>query len=234
VLSFISLNHPLLIQNLVLKLHPFTTSLGAQLTIAFINATNSTIVKYCTMHPLGPQFAKETCWLHTGCSYHPDMGCLFRGDNALQPLATLENKVVWRWGRYLARSIDHLRTVMWIREDKPVQMIEDMCKEEIWRGPQVTVVSIQPWDLDNSPKHNLHQWAPKEEEAVWDQELAPKYEEGWFEVSFPDVLEVQEAGPDATWIWNEDAEEWVLDEPGWNGEMEDRIAQWHEPKENWD
>jgi hypothetical protein len=29
-----------------------------------------------------------------------------------------------------------LHTVMWIREDEPVQMIEDVCKEEIWRGPQ--------------------------------------------------------------------------------------------------
>jgi hypothetical protein len=72
-------------------------------------------------------------------------------------------------------------------------MIEDVCKEEIWRGPQGTVVSIQPWDLDKSPKPNLQQWAPKEEEAVWNQELAPKYEEGWFEALFPDVLEVQKA-----------------------------------------
>jgi hypothetical protein len=126
-----------------------------------------------------------------------------------------------------------LCTVMWIREDEPVQMIEDVCKEEIWRGPQGTVVSIQPWDLDKLPKPNLQQWAPKEEEAVWDLELAPKYEEGWFEASFPDVLEVQKADPDATWTWNEDAEEWVLDEPWWNGEMEDRMAQWHKPKEDW-
>jgi hypothetical protein len=208
-------------------------SLGAQLTIAFVNTADGTIVKHCTARPLGPQFAKETRWLHTGCYYHPDMGCLFWCDNALQPPATLEGEIVWCWGRYLARSIDRLRTVMWIREDEPVRMIEDMCKEEIWRGPQGTVVSIQPWDLDKSPKPNLQQWAPKEEEAVWDQELAPKYEEGWFEASFPDVLEVQKADPDATWTWNEDAEEWVLDEPWWNGEMEDKMAQWHEPKEDW-
>jgi hypothetical protein len=83
------------------------------------------------------------------------------------------------------------------------------------------------------PKPNLQQWAPKEEEVVWDQELAPKYEEGWFEASFPDVLEVQKADPDATWTWNEGAEEWVLDEPWWNGEMEDRMAEWHKPKEDW-
>jgi hypothetical protein len=76
------------------------------------------------------------------------MGCLIWCDDAMVPLANLENEVVWRWGRYLARSIDRLCTVMWIREDKPVQMIEDVCKEEIWRGPQGTVVSIQPWDLD--------------------------------------------------------------------------------------
>jgi hypothetical protein len=208
-------------------------SLGAQLTVAFVNAADGSVVKYCTARPLGPQFAKETRWLHTGCYYHPDMGCLFWCDDALQPPATLEGEVVWRWGRYLARSIDRLRTVMWIREDEPVRMIEDVCKEEIWRGPQGTVVSIQPWDLDKSPKPNLQQWAPKEEEVVWDQELAPKYEEGWFEASFPDVLEVQKADPDATWTWNEDAEEWVLDEPWWNGEMEDRMAQWHKPKEDW-
>jgi hypothetical protein len=208
-------------------------SLSAQLTIAFVNATDGSVVKYCTVHPMGPQFAKETRWLHTGCYYHSDMGCLFWCDDALQPLVTLENEVVWRWGHYLARSIDRLRTVMWIRADKPVRMIEDVCKEEIWRGPQGTVVRMQPWDLDKLPKPNLQQWAPKEEEAVWDQELAPKYEEGWFEVSFPDSLEVQKADPDATWTWNEDAEEWVLDEPWWNGEMEDRMAQWHEPKKDW-
>jgi hypothetical protein len=46
---------------------------------------------------------------------------------------------------------------MWIREDEPVQIIEDVCNEEIWRGPQGTVVCIQPWDLDKSPKPNLQQ-----------------------------------------------------------------------------
>jgi hypothetical protein len=62
---------------------------------------------------------------------------------------------------------------------------------------------------------------------------APKYAEGWFEASFPDVLEVLKANPGATWTLNEDTEEWVLDKLWWNGEMEDRIAQWHEPKEDW-
>jgi hypothetical protein len=54
VLSFISLIHALLVQNPVLKLSSLTMSLGAQLTITFINAANSTIVKYCTARPLGP------------------------------------------------------------------------------------------------------------------------------------------------------------------------------------
>jgi hypothetical protein len=130
-------------------------SLGAQLTIAFVNTADGTVVKYCTARPLGPQFAKETRWLHTGCYYHPDMGCLFWCNDALQPLATLENEMVWRWGCYLARSINCLHTVMWIREDEPVQMIEGVCKEEIWRGPQGTGVSMQPWDSDRSPKPNL-------------------------------------------------------------------------------
>jgi hypothetical protein len=83
-------------------------SLSAQLTIAFINAADSTVIKYCTACPLRPQFAKETRWLHTGCYYHLDMGCLFWFDDTLQPLVTLENKVVWQWSCYLARSIDHL------------------------------------------------------------------------------------------------------------------------------
>jgi hypothetical protein len=69
--------------------------------------------------------------------------------------------------------------------------------------------------------------------VVWNQVLAPKDEEGWFEASFPDILEVQKADPDANWTWNEDAEEWVLDEPWWNGEMENRMPEWHKPKEDW-
>jgi hypothetical protein len=52
-------------------------------------------------------------------------------------------------------------------------------------------------------------------------------------MAFPDVLEVQKADPDATWTWSEDYEEWVLDEPWWNGEMADRMAEWQKPKEEW-
>jgi hypothetical protein len=139
---------------------------------------------------------------------------------------------VWRCSRYLARDIECLHTVMWVREDKPVTMVEDVCNKEIWAGGPRRV-EIQPWDQDMTPKPDLGQWGIKGEVVEWNQELAPKYEEGWFEVSFPDVLEVQKADPDATWTWNEDAEEWVLDEAWWNGEMEDRMAQWHEPKEDW-
>jgi hypothetical protein len=85
-----------------------------------------------------------------------------------------------------------------------------------------------------SPKPEMGTWGTREEEITWgEQELAPKYEEGWFEASFPDILEVQRADPEATWTWNEDYEEWVLDEPWWNGEMEDRMAEWRKPKEEW-
>jgi hypothetical protein len=41
-------------------------------------------------------------------------------------------------------------------------------------------------------------WGTREEEVTWgEQEVAPKYEEGWFEKAFPDILEVQKADPDA-------------------------------------
>jgi hypothetical protein len=95
VLSFASLNHPVLAQNFLLKPYSFTMSLSAQLTIAFVNATDGTVVKYCTVRPLGLQVAKKAWWLHTDSYYHPDMGCLFWCDDTLQPLATLENEVVW-------------------------------------------------------------------------------------------------------------------------------------------
>jgi hypothetical protein len=206
--------------------------LGAQLTVIFVDARYGKFIKICTVRPLGPKFTQETHWLHIGCYYHSDMGCVFWCDDAIMPPATLEGNIVWRWGRYLARDIERLRTVMWVREDEPVTMVEDVCYEEIWAGGP-RKVEIQPWDQDMMPKPDLGQWGIKGEVVEWNQELAPKYEEGWFEASFPDVLEGQKADPDATWTWNEDAEEWVLDEPWWNGEMEDRMAQWHEPKEDW-
>jgi hypothetical protein len=208
-------------------------SLGAQLTVTFVDAGYGKFIKSCTARPLGPKFAKETRWLHNGCYYHPDMGCLFWCDDALVPPTTLEGEVVWRWGRYLARDIERLRTVMWVREDEPVTMLEDVCNEEIWAGGP-RKVEIQPWDQDPTPKPEMGTWGTREEEITWgEQEVAPRYEEGWFEKAFPDVLEVQKADPDATWTWNEDYEEWVLDEPWWNGEMEDRMAEWHKPKEDW-
>jgi hypothetical protein len=138
-----------------------------------------------------------------------------------------------RWGCYLARDIECLHTVMWVREDEPVMMLEDVCNKEIWAGGP-RKVEIQPWDQDMLPKPEMGTWGTQEEEIIWgEQEVAPRYEEGWFERAFPDVLAVQKADPDATWTWNEDYEEWVLDEPWWNGEMEDRMAEWHKPKEEW-
>jgi hypothetical protein len=96
--------HSLLTQNYVLKPYSCNMSLGAQLTIAFINAANGTIVKYCTVHPLGPQFTKETQRLHTECYYHPDMGCLFWCDDIMVPPATLEGKIVWHWGSLFSQE----------------------------------------------------------------------------------------------------------------------------------
>jgi hypothetical protein len=58
-------------------------SLSTKLTIIFVSASYSTFIKSCTACPLGLHFAKETCWMHDGCCYHPDMGCLFWRDNAL-------------------------------------------------------------------------------------------------------------------------------------------------------
>jgi hypothetical protein len=86
-------------------------------------------------------------------------------------------------------------------------------------------VEFQPWDQDLTPKPEMGTCGTQEEEVTWgEQEVAPRYEEGWIEKAFPDVLEVQKADPDATCTWNEDYEEWVLDESWWNGEMEDRIG----------
>jgi hypothetical protein len=33
---------------------------------------------------------------------------------------------------------------------------------------------------------------------------------GGLERAFPDILEVQQAFPDATWTWNEESQQWVL------------------------
>jgi hypothetical protein len=134
LLSSLTLKPSLLAQIIFLKLYFLAMDLGAQLTITFVDAGYSKFIKSCTAHPLGPKFAKERRWLHNGCYYHPDMGCLFWCDKAMAPPATLEAEVVWRWGRYLARDIERLRTVMWVREDEPVTMLEDICNEETWAG----------------------------------------------------------------------------------------------------
>jgi hypothetical protein len=166
VLSFIALKTPLLAQIHFLKLYSLTMSLGAQLTVTFIHAGYGKFIKSCTVRPLGPKFAKETRWLHNGCYYHPDMGCLFWCDDEMVPPATLEGKIVWRWGRYLARDIKRLRTVMWVREDEPVTMLEDICNKEIWAGGP-RKVEIQPWDQDMSPKPEMGTWGTREEEITW-------------------------------------------------------------------
>jgi hypothetical protein len=152
-----------------------------------VTATYGKFIKSCTARPLGPKFAKETHWLHDGCYYHPDMGCLFWCDDAMVPPATLEGEIIWRWGCYLARDIECLRTVMWVREDEPVTMVEDVCNEEIWAGGP-RKVAIQPWDQDLTPKPEMGTWGTREEEVTWgEQEVAPRYEEGWFKATFPDV-----------------------------------------------
>jgi hypothetical protein len=232
LLSSLNLKPSLLTQIIFLKPYSLAMALSAQLTITFVDAGYGKLIIRCTAHPLGLKFAKETRWLHNGCYYHPDMGCLFWCDDAVVPPATPEGKVVWRWGHYLAQDIRRLHTVMWVREDKPVTMLEDVCDEEIWDG-KPRQVQIQPWDQDMSPKPEMGTWGTREEEITWGElVLAPKYEEGWFEASFPEVLEVQKADLEATWTWNEGYEEWVLDEPWCNGEMEDRMAEWHKPKED--
>jgi hypothetical protein len=134
VLSLIALKPPLLAQLHFLKLYSLAMALGAQLTITFVDTGYGKFIKSCTARPLGSKFAKETRWLDNGCYYHPDMGCLFWCDDAMVPPTTLEGEVVWRWGRYLARDIEHLRTVIWVREDEPLTMLEDFCNEEIWQG----------------------------------------------------------------------------------------------------
>jgi hypothetical protein len=137
---------------------------------------------------------------------------------------TLEGEVVWHWGRYLAWDIECLHTVMWVREDMPIMMLEDVCNKEIWAGGP-RKVEVQPWDKDLTPKPEMGTWGTQEEEIIGgEQEVAPRYEAGWFEKAFPDILKVQKTDPEATWTWDEDYEEWVLDELWGNGEMEDRMA----------
>jgi hypothetical protein len=178
LLSSLTLKTSLLAQIIFLKLYFLAMALSAQLTITFIDTRYGKFIKSCTVHLLGPKFAKETCWLHNSCYYHPDMGCLFWCDNAMVPPVTLEGEVVWHWGRYLARDIEHLHTVMWVREDEPVTMLEDICNKEIWAGGP-RKVEIQPWDQDLSPIPEMATWGTREEEVTWgEQEVAPKYEEG--------------------------------------------------------
>jgi hypothetical protein len=151
-------------------------SLSAQLTVIFVGTSYSKFIKSCTAHPLGPKFAKGMHWLHNGCYYHPNMGCLFWCNNAMVPPTMLEGNVVWHCGRYLARDIECLHTVMWVREDKPVTMFEDICNEEIWAGGP-RKVGIQPWDQDMLPKPEMGTWGTWEEEIPWgEQEIAPRYE----------------------------------------------------------
>jgi hypothetical protein len=141
-------------------------ALGAQLTITFVDAGYSKFIKSCTVCPLGLKFAKETCWLHNGCYYHPDMGCLFWCDDTMVPPVTLEGEIIRCWGCYLARDIKHLCTVMWVQEDEPVTMLEDVCNEEIWAGG-ARKVEIQPWDQDMLPKPEMGIWGTWEEEPTW-------------------------------------------------------------------
>jgi hypothetical protein len=132
-------------------------SLGTQLTITFVDTRYGKFIKSCTACPLSPNFSKETRWLHNGCYYHPDMGGLSWCDNAMEPPVTLEGEVVWCWDCYLARDIERLRIVMWVREDEPVMMLEDVCNEGIWDG-KPRQVQIQPWDQDMSPKPEMGTW----------------------------------------------------------------------------
>jgi hypothetical protein len=54
---------------------------------------------------------------------------------------------------------------MWVREDKPTTMIEDICDEKIWDGKK-KVIQIQPRDQDLLPKPELGQWGTWEEQVV--------------------------------------------------------------------
>jgi hypothetical protein len=73
-------------------------SLSAELTDIFVSASYGKFIKSCTVHPLSLKFTKEMRRMHNSCYYHPDMGCLFWCEDAIQPLATLEGEIVWRWG----------------------------------------------------------------------------------------------------------------------------------------
>jgi hypothetical protein len=153
-------------------------SLGAQLTITLISTSYGKFIKGLTAHPLGPKVLKETCWLHNGCYYHPDMGCLFWCNDSLQAPATLEGKIVWCWCRYLAQDIECLCTVRWVRDDEPVTMLEDVRNKEIWAGGP-TNMEIPPGDQDLTPKPEVGTWGTQEEEITWrEQEVAPRYGEG--------------------------------------------------------
>jgi hypothetical protein len=165
VLSFIALKTPLLAQIHFLKLYFLTMSLGAQLTVTFVDTGYGKSIKSCTACALSPKFTKEMHWLHIGCYYHPDMGCLFWCEDAMVPPAMLEGEVVWHWGCYLARDIERLHTVMWVREDEPVTMVEDVCNKEIWAGGP-RKVEIQPWDQDLTPKPQMGTWGTWVEEVT--------------------------------------------------------------------
>jgi hypothetical protein len=177
LLSFITLNSPLLVQLHLLKPYSLEMSLCTELTIIFASASYNKFIKSCTACPLSPKFAEKTWWMHDSCYYHLDIWCLFWCDDTIQPLATSEGEIVWHWGCYLARDIECLCTAMWVREDEPVTMVEDVCNKEIWAG-RPRKVEIQPWDQDMSPKPDLRQWGIKGEVVECNQELLPSMQKG--------------------------------------------------------
>jgi hypothetical protein len=93
------------------------------------------------------------------------------------PPVTLEGEIIWHWGHYLARDIEHLHSHVG-EGGQPVAMLEDVCNKEIWAGGP-RKVDVQPWDQDMLPKPEMGTWGTREEEITWgEQEVALRYEEG--------------------------------------------------------